>query len=170
MKNGILLVSCLIIYLILGLFFAMPTFSEPLHGGVSMLDRLPNELYGSWEVVSVQTYTNNKSLSAPMGIDYWNIYRTNDVLTLENPKTNARASVTVKSVKKNRITFIRTAKKENEEVIETPTITIVGEDFWGTDKMVMKKYKDGSLIRTDVVEFSIRGKKTGGQSTTELLN
>ena len=135
-----------------------------------MLDRLPNGLYGSWEVVSIQTYTNNKKLSAPIGIDYWNIYRTNDVLTLENPQTNAKASVEVQAVKNNQITFIRTAKKENEDVIETPTITIVGEDFWGTDKMVMKKYKDGSLIRTDVVEFTIRGRKIGGQSTKELLN
>ena len=158
------------LFLSLFLLLNLPACAETLQGSVSLLDNLPKGIYGSWEVISVQTYTNNKKLLAPVGIDYWNIYRSNDVLTLENPKTNARASVTVKAVKKNQITFIRTAKKENEEVIETPTITIVGEDFWGTDKMVMKKYKDGSLIKTDVVEFSIRGKKTGGQSTTELLN
>lgn len=164
--------SVLFYILFLTLFFtpSLKSHAEALQGGVSILENLPSDLYGSWIVSSIQTYTNNSDLKSLPGIDYWNIYRHADVLTLENPQTNARASVTVTSVKNNTVTFTRKAEKENEETTETPTITINGENFWGTDKMVMKKYKNGTLIRTDVVEFMIRGRKIGGESTQALLN
>lgn len=134
------------------------------------MDNLPTGLFGSWEVASIQTYTNNAALTAPPSIDYWNIYRNGDVLTLENPKTGAKASVTLNTVKENTVTFTRKKITQSEEVTETPTITILGENFTGKDRMVIKKYKNNVPVKTSVVEFFIAGKKTGGNSVTELLN
>ena len=155
--------------LIFCLFINLPISAEPLKGGVSILDSLPAELYGSWQVSSVLTYTSDKSLFPMPGIDFWNIYRSGNVLTLENPLTSARASVEVSSVENNTVTFNRRAKNKNEETVESPTITIVGENFWGTDKMIIKKYENGTLVKTNMVEFTIIGKKIGGQSIKELL-
>jgi len=162
-----------LLILVILLFIAPPLKSagQTIQGGVSMIEQVPRDLFGSWAVYSVQTYTNNPAeYNAPPGVDYWNIYRHADVLTLENPQSNAKASVTLNTVKNNTVTFTRKSSKTNEEIIETPTITINGENFRGTDKMVIKKYKNGALVRTDVVEFKIRGRKIGGASTAKLLN
>lgn len=135
-----------------------------------MTDNLPSDLFGSWVVSAVQSYTNNpQKYSSMPSLDYWNIYKHNNVLTLENPHSGAKASVTVKEVINNTVSFTRIAKKVESEVTETPTITILGENFVGTDKMVIKNYKNGVLISTDVVEFTIRGQKIGGISTAKLL-
>ena len=159
------------LFLILTILFFPPliSYAEIIKGGISILEKVPNELYGSWAVTSIQTYTKNPNLKALPGIDYWNIYRHNNVLTLENPTTNARASVTIKDVKNKKITFVRRANKNEKETIETPTITIDGENFWGKDKMIIKKFKNGGLIGTDIVEFTIIGTKLGGNSTQTLL-
>lgn len=143
--------------------------AKTLQGGIS-LDKVPKVLYGSWIVSSIQIYTNNSKYNAPPSIDYWNIYRSSDVLTLENPQSNARASITIDEIKNNTITFTRISKKEDKETIETPTITIRGENFYGKDKMLIKKYKNNTLIDTDVIEFSIRGRKIGGNPVSKLLN
>ena len=161
-------------FLILCLFFIffvqLKACSTTILGGVSIIEQVPQELFGSWAVSAVQSYTNNpKKYNSMPSLDYWNIYKHDNVLTLENPQSGARASVKIKEVVNNTVSFTRQAKKTESEVTETPTITILGENFVGTDKMVIKNYKNGVLISTDVVEFTIRGQKIGGISTAKLL-
>ena len=163
MKNLILIISLIF-------FSANPIFAKVISGGISLTDKLPTEIFGSWKVSAIQTYTNNSNKYRYLpSIEYWNIYKNDNVLTLENPQSGARASVTVKEVVNNTVSFTRESKKVDSEITETPTITIIGENFFGTDKMVIKNYKNGELISTDVVEFTIRGQKTGGVSTAKLL-
>jgi len=160
----------LLLFLFFIFFFVEKVFAEPIVGGISMSDRVPQDLYGSWSVVAVQTFTNNpqKYESMPC-VEYWNIYRHANVLTLENPQSGASASVTVKEVKNNQVTFTRQSNKQNREITETPTIVILGENFIGTDKMLIKNYKNGVLVSTDVVEFMIQGRKIGGKNVESLL-
>lgn len=160
----------IVLNILFSLAISLKAASQTIQGCVSVLEQVPQALYGSWAVTSVQVYTSNLEYSALPSVDYWNIYRHDDVLTLENPQTNARASVTLNAVKNNTVTFTRKSLKKESEITETPTITIDGENFWGTDKMIIKKYKNAILLKTDVVEFSIRGRKTGGTSTAKLLN
>ena len=156
-------------FLILCLFFIffaqLKVCATTILGGVSVIEQVPQELFGSWAVSAVQSYTNNpKKYNSMSSLDYWNIYKHDNVLTLENPQSGARASVKIKEV-----SFTRQSKKTESEVTETPTITILGENFVGTDKMVIKNYKNGSLISTDVVEFMIRGQKISGIPAAKLL-
>ena len=160
----------ILLFLIFILFSATEGFSEPITGGISITDNIPQDLYGSWSVIAVQTYTNNpKKYDSMPCVEYWNIYRHANVLTLENPQSGANASVTVKEIKNNQITFTRQTNKQNREITETPTIVILGENFIGTDKMLIKNYKDGALVSTDVVEFMIQGRKIGGKTVESLL-
>lgn len=167
MKKHFILIMLNILF---SLTIPLKSTSQTIQGGVSVLEQVPQALYGSWSVTSVQVYTSNPEYFALPNVDYWNIYRHADVLTLENPQTNASASVTLNTVKNNTITFTRKSSKKESEITETPTITIDGENFWGTDKMIIKKYKNTTLLKTDVVEYTIRGRKTGGISTAKLLN
>ena len=151
-------------------FVQLKACSTTILGGVSVIEQVPQELFGSWAVSAVQSYTNNpKKYNSMPSLDYWNIYKHDNVLTLENPQSGARASVKIKEVVNNTVSFTRQSKKTESEVTETPTITILGENFVGTDKMVIKNYKNGSLISTDVVEFMIRGQKIGGIPAAKLL-
>ncbi len=156
------------------LFFIFFTISksypEIISGGIEIIEKVPQELFGSWAVSAVQIYTNNPQKYKMMpSLDYWNIYKYNDVLTLENPQSGARASVTVKEINNNTISFTRHSKKINADVTESPTITISGENFFGTDKMIIKNYENNTLISTDVIEFTISGKKISGTSTAKLF-
>ena len=52
---------------------------------------------------------------------------------------------------------------------ETPTLTLNGENFYGTDKIVIEKYKNGKKISTDIVVYNIKAKKLIGNSAASIL-
>lgn len=141
-----------------------------IKGGVALSNQVPKGFYGTWKVTSVQTYTNNPSLFTGKSIDYWNLSKENDVITLSNPVSGAEASVTLEEVEGNRIKFVRKQDKNDEKVRETPILTLDGENFYGTDKIVIEKYKYGEYIRTDVVEYKITAQRVSGSSAGEIFS
>lgn len=143
--------------------------SAVIKGGVSLTNKVPDGFFATWRVTSIQTYTNNPSLFTGESSDYWNLSRSNDVITLSNPVSGAEASVTVEDVKANTVKFTRKREDSNEKVTETPTLTLNGENFSGTDKIVIEKYKYGELVRTDVVEYKINAVKVSGSSANKIL-
>ncbi len=152
------------------LTIGMPVVAETvIRGGVELSDRVPKGFFGTWKVTSVQTYTNNPMLFTERSTDYWNLSKEDDVITLSNPVSGAIASVTVKEVKNNQITFTRRKTESNENVTETPTLTLNGENFSGTDRIVIEKYKYGELISTDIVEYRIDAVKVSGDGAGKIL-
>lgn len=150
---------------------SLPAFSEGMviQGGVSLSNQVPKGFFGTWKVVSVQTYTNNQKLFTGESTDYWNLSKLNDVITLSNPVSGAEASVTLKEVNGNQIKFVRKSTSRSEVVEETPSLTLDGENFYGTDKIVIEKYKFGELIRTDIVEYRIKAVKVSGNSVKDIF-
>ena len=142
---------------------------EPLQASISMQDKLPAEFFGTWRVVSIQTYCSNPLLNTPYSLDIWNLSRVNNVITLTNPQTGAIASVKIDEVQKNTVKFTREEVSNTERVIETPTITINGENFVGTDKIIVENYKFGSLVSTDTWTFTVKAKKISGASVQNIL-
>lgn len=142
---------------------------QPLQASVSLIDKLPPEFFGTWRVIATQTYCSNPFLSTPYSIDTWNISRTNNVITLTNPQTGATASVKIDEVDKNTVKFTRIANSDTEFVKEVPKIEINGENFVGTDKIVIENYKFGKHVSTDIWIFNIKAKKISGASTNDLL-
>ena len=160
----------LLISAIVSVFLFLPAFSQTvIKGGVALSDRVPKGFFGTWKVTSVQTYTNNPMLFTEKSTDYWNLSKEDDVITLSNPVSGAIASVTVKEVKNNQITFTRRKTDRNENVTETPTLTLNGENFSGTDRIVIEKYKYGRLVSTDIVEYRIKAVKVSGDGANKIL-
>jgi hypothetical protein len=159
------------LFLILFLVLSLPAFADEtvLKGGVSLSNQVPKGFFGIWRIVSTQTYTNNRQLFTGESIDYWNLSRADDVITLSNPVSGALASVRVEEVNGNRVKFIRNSQSREEKVTETPVLTLDGENFYGTDKIVIEKYKFGELIRTDVVEYRIKARKISGNAANEIF-
>lgn len=159
-----------VVLILMIICFCMPVFSETvIRGGVELSDMVPKGFFGTWKVTSVQTYTNNPLLFTERSTDYWNLSKEDDVITLSNPVSGAVASVTVKDVKNNQITFTRRKKDRNENVTETPTLTLNGENFSGTDRIVIEKYKYGELVSTDIVEYKIDAVKVSGDGAGKIL-
>ena len=52
---------------------------------------------------------------------------------------------------------------------ETPTLTLNGENFSGTDKIVIEKFKNGEKISEDVVIYKITAKKLSGNSARTIF-
>ena len=141
-----------------------------LKAGVSLSDRVPKGFFGTWKINSTMTYTNNKKIFNESTIDFWNLSKTGDVITLANPFSGAVASVTVEDVKDNRITFTHTTENKNAKMTETPTLTLSGENFYGTDKIVIEKFKDGKKISTDVVVYKIHAQKISGNPLSVFMS
>ena len=140
-----------------------------IKGGVSLSNQVPKDFFETWKVTSVQTYTNNPSLFTGKSVDYWNLSKENDVITLSNPVSGAEASVTLEEVEGNRIKFLRKQDKNDEKVRETPILTLDGENFYGTDKIVIEKYKYGEKVSSDVVIYKIKAQKISGNSAQSIF-
>lgn len=143
--------------------------SMVLKAGVSLSDRVPQGFFGSWKIKSVMTYSNNKKIFNEETTDYWNLSKVDDVITLTNPISGAEASVTLEDVKGNQIKFTHVTKGKNAKMTETPTLTLNGENFSGTDKIIIEKYKYGEKISEDVVIYKITAQKISGSSATSIL-
>lgn len=158
-----------LLFLTLILTFQQAFAQKPLEASISLVDKLPPEFFGTWHVVSIQKYCSNPLLNTPYSVDIWNISRLGNVITLTNPQTGATASVKIDEVNGNSIKFTRIANSNDEHVVETPNITINGENFVGTDKIVIENYKFGEHASTDVWLFNVKAKKISGASTKDLL-
>lgn len=140
-----------------------------LQAGVSLSDRVPEGFFGTWRIRSTISYTNNKDIFNEITTDFWNLSKVGDVITLTNPVSGAEASVTVEDVKGNQIKFTHTIKSKNAKMIETPTLTLNGENFYGTDKIVIEKYKYGEKVSTDIVVYNIKAQKISGSSAQSIF-
>ncbi|MCD7879239.1 MAG: hypothetical protein LUG16_04815 [Candidatus Gastranaerophilales bacterium] len=127
-----------------------------------MTDRVPSELFGSWKVVSVCTKTTNKEFFGSKSVDIWTLTRTGDLISLKNPLSGARADITVNDVNGKTIKFEKKSLFPDEESVETPILTLQGDNFTGVDKISIKTYKDGKLIKEDYVEYQVKGTRMSG--------
>lgn len=150
-----------ILYLLFCMLF-IPCYAEVIQGSVAMTDKVPSEFYGDWKVVSVCTQTTNKKLFDSTSVDIWTLQRQGDTIILMNPLSGARAEVSVSDVKGKTVKFEKKNYHPEEESIETPILTLNGDNFTGYDRIRIKTLKDGKLIKEDYVEFKVKGTKISG--------
>ena len=146
-----------------------PCYSQVIVGNVSMSDKVPNEFFGDWKVVSVCTKSTNKEYFDATSVDLWRLSRVGDTITLCNPLSGARADVAVSDVKGNTVKFEKRSYYPDEESLETPILTLQGDNFTGVDKISIKTYKDGKLIKEDYVEYKVKGTKISGAGLQGLF-
>ena len=146
------------------------TKPQLITGTVSLVNSIPKGFFGTWKVVSVQVYSNNPFMFNSVSVDFWKLEKTNNNLTLTNPESGAAATVTLEDVKNNTIKFVRTADTPYEKVVETPEITLNGENFFGTDTIVIKSYQNGTLVNKNVVKFRLKGIKQSGARVSDIIS
>lgn len=139
-------------------------FATTLKTGISLSDQVPSGFFGSWEITSTIQYSNNPNLFNEKSVDYWNLSKKGDVITLANPMSGAEASVTIDDVNGDKITFTHVTKNKTAKMTEKPTLTLNGEIFSGTDKIILEKFKYGEKISEDIAIYKITARKLSGDS------
>ncbi len=139
-----------------------PAIAQVIEGNIAMTDKVPKELFGDWKVVSTCTKSTNKEYFELTSIDIWTLRRQGDIITLMNPLSGARADITVNDVKGQTVKFEKRTYFPDEESLETPILTLQGDNFTGVDKISIKTFKDGKLIKEDYVEYQVKGTKISG--------
>lgn len=147
----------------------LPCYSQIITGNVSMSDKVPTEFFGDWKVVSTCTKSTNKEYFGAKSVDLWRLSRNGDTITLCNPLSGAKADVSVSDVKGNTVKFEKQTYFPDEESRETPILTLQGDNFSGVDKISIKTFKDGKLIKEDYVEYKVKGTKISGAGLQGLF-
>lgn len=139
--------------------------------GVALSKELPAGFYGRWSVTGRIIDTNNPYRFKERTSDIWILEKNNDIITLTNPVTTASASITVNEVRGYTAKFTRQEVASRKKETETPIITIdsAGNNFFGTNTLIIEKYRNGVLVHTDMVKYELTGMKISGPPIKELF-
>lgn len=146
-----------------------PSNAQVIEGNISMTDKVPQELFGDWKVVAHCIKTTDNDYFDSVSMDIWTLSRSGDTIILQNPLSGARAEVSVNDVKGKTVKFEKKTIYPDEISVETPILTLQNDKFTGVDKINIKTYKDGKLIKEDYVEYQVKGTKMKGDPITGIL-
>jgi len=138
----------LIAVILLSAFVYKVSAETVLKSGVS-LEKLPNAIFGTWQVNAQLDKTSNYSVFKVQTKDVWNLSRSGNVITLENPFTKAKAVVKVNQIEGNVVVFSRGSTCDNRVLKDTVTIRIEGDKFAGYDDLVYETLSlhDGHVMK-----------------------
>ncbi len=135
-----------------------------LSGGISQ--NVDSGFMGSWLVSGELVGEPIKGFQVRTN-QFWNLGKINNVMVLENRLTGARGEIKIDKAftgKKSYLKFTNICEngdlKTHKIVLkETPEIYLSGNKFEGIDTFEIKKYKNGTLYKEEVVKYKIIGKK-----------
>lgn len=154
----------LLIILSLGVCdFAVADETTVLSAGISLDSQIPVELMGTWRVVSKLDETNAKGTFKPLGVDMWNLSKSDNVITLCNPLSGATASVNIEFVKGDVIRFSKSGNYDGQKLSDTVELTLSKNTFTGKNYLILT-VQDG--VSKQAV-YSLKGSKISGMSVTE---
>ena len=155
----------LIVVILLSAFVYKVSAETVLKSGVS-LEKLPNAIFGTWQVNAQLDRTSNYSVFKVQTKDVWNLSRSGNVITLEKPFTKARAVVKVNQIEGNVVVFSRGSTCDNRVLKDTVTIRIEGDKFAGYDDLVYETLSlhDGHVMKRDTAKYLLKGTKISGMS------
>lgn len=160
----------LITVLILFLTSSITVFAQDsivLKAGVSKINSVPKQFFGTWQVKSTLVTTDSPKNFKPSSADMWNLRRSGNVIELRNPMTGAVAEIYLNDVNNNDITFTHQEKEDNFKLTDTVKLHLNGNTFTGTNELTLTKkkiYGDQYEIVIKKAKYTIEGQKISGTS------
>lgn len=155
----------IILTLLLMLTLTITAFAQQtvLQAGIS-IDKIPKEFYGTWRVSSKLLSTNNDVIFKDSSIDLWNLSRAGNVITLENPFSGAKASISVDEINGRQIKFKKIGDYDNKKLTDMVELTLGKETFTGINKLKLDTISDidGHVIKSDTATYKLSGEKISG--------
>lgn len=168
-KPVVLLIPSFLIFFSLLVFhtsqFIAKAETTMLQAGVSV-NKVPVGFYGTWRVTSRLISANNSERFKENNIDLWNLSRSGNVITLDNPFSGAHASITVDVVNGNYLKFRKTGNFDNQKLTDVVELKLGKETFTGTNSIKLDTIseEDGTVIGCDRATYRITGEKISGSS------
>ena len=162
----------LIILLSIIICFGQSVFcaeNTTLSAGISMNAKVPQQLMGTWRVVSKLVDTNSPENFKEVGVVIWNLSRSGDVISLCNPFTGAQASVNVEYVEDNTVKFSKEGNYEDKKLIDTVEITLEGNSFSGKNYLIFRAESDANNLNKPAksATYVVVGRKISGSGVLE---
>lgn len=156
----------LILTVLLMLTLTITAFAQQtvLKAGVS-IDKVPKEFYGTWRVTSKLIDSNNDVIFKDSSIDLWNLSRVGNVITLENPFSGAKASISVDEINGKFIKFKKIGDYDNsKKLTDIVELTLGKETFTGINKLKLDTISDidAHVIKSDKATYRLSGEKISG--------
>lgn len=147
-----------------GMAFAAESYT--LKAGVSMVDKVPKAFYGTWRVKSTLESSNSEGTFKGNSVDLWNLSKQGDVITLENPFSGAKASITVDEANDKLIKFKKNGLFDNKKLTDIVQLNLNGDSFSGTNYLILDTVSgiDKSIIKTERATYKLMGEKISGSS------
>lgn len=153
--------------LLLMLIFLLPVSAEEkiLSAGVSVND-VPEAFFGSWRVSAKLEESNSYGTFKPASVDFWNLSRVGDKITLENPFSGAKAEISLKTVEGNVVVFSKKAPYDNKMLTDIVTLRLSDNEFSGINELTLESFSlvDNHLMKTEHARYTIKGEKIAGES------
>lgn len=160
-----------LLYFILILFCCfIPNFCSAenlvLKTGISLDEMVPDVFFGAWRIKSNLLETNSEEYFRKDSVDLWNISKHNGVITLDNPFSGARASISLKEVCGNKVVFEKKNSYNNQELIDIVELYIDKNSFYGYNylKLITVSDIDGRILESKEAKYSLNGDKISGDN------
>ena len=162
-KKSLLLFT--IFYFLFSALFSFAEESYTIKTGIS-IDSVPKNFYGTWRVSSKLITTNNEEIFKKNSVDLWNLSRSNDVITLENPFSGAKASVVFDEINGNFLKFKKIGNYDARKLTDTIKLNLSKETFSGVNELKLDTISeiDGHVIKTEWAQYSLKGEKISGET------
>ncbi|MBO7673315.1 hypothetical protein J6S88_07920 [bacterium] len=138
--------------------------AETLKAGIEMDNYVPETFYGTWRVAAKLVRTDSHKLFKDSTIDLWNISKSDNVITLENPSTKASASITVTKADNKAVTFEKVTGNDTKKLYDRVELSMRNNSFDGVNYITVKTFSsDGkNVIKVETAKYSLYGEKISG--------
>lgn len=135
-----------------------------LKTGVSLNEMVPDKFFGTWRIKSKLLETNASGVFKNDNVDLWNISKDNSVITLDNPFSGARASISIKEVNGNKIVFEKEGRYDNKLLSDRVELYLDGDSFNGYNYLRLNTVSeiDGRIMDSQTAKYSLYGDKISG--------
>ena len=137
-----------------------------LKSSISVMDNIPKEFYGTWRVTSELASTNAEATFKQKNVDLWNLSRHANVITLDNPFSGAKASITIDAVENGLIKFKKLGDYDSKKLTDIVQLRLSKDKFTGTNTIILETLSniDKSVIKSERATYKLTGEKISGQS------
>ncbi len=135
-----------------------------LKTGISLDEMVPDKFFGTWRINSKLMETNAKGTFKNDTVDLWNISKSNSVITLDNPFSGAKASISIREVEGNKIVFEKEGRYDNKILSDTVELYLDEDTFKGYNYLKLNTVSeiDGRIMSTQTAKYSLIGDKISG--------
>ncbi len=158
----------ILLVLLILILNVIPAFAQDTYvikAGISKIDSVPKQFFGTWSVQSTRVSTDNPKTFATTSVDLWNLRRSGNVIELRNPVTGATAEIYLEDVVNNEIIFTHFEKDGNTKLKDTVRLKLNGNTFTGTNEIVLEKLIEDNYkfvpIKKQAI-YTIKGTKVSG--------